>query len=214
VSAELAPVRPLLRGWLHLCTFPFALVAGVLLTANGSTHADRVALAVYALTSCLLFGTSALYHRGNWSPRTTRVLRRADHSCIALMIAGSYTPIAVAVLPASQARVLLVIVWSMALVVVAFRMAWLSAPGWTYFASYIALGWASLYWLPEMWRLAGPVNIVLMIIGGLIYTIGAVLFGMKRPRIAPNTFGYHELFHACTIVAYLCILVVVIRVAT
>ena len=162
----------------------------------------------------MLFGTSATYHRGTWSPRTTRVLRRLDHSCIALMIAGSYTPLAVALLPSSQAKILLAIVWSTALAIVAFRVAWLSAPAWTYFAMYIGLGWAAIYWLPEMWHAAGIANMLLIIAGGLLYTVGAVLFAMKRPRLSPATFGHHELFHLCTIVAYLCHLVVVARVAT
>jgi hemolysin III len=161
-----------------------------------------------------LFGTSALYHRGNWSPKTTRVLRRMDHSSIALVIAGTYTPLAVAVLPSSQARVLLWIVWTTAAVIVAFRMTWLHAPGWTYFAAYIGLGWAATYWLPEMWHLAGALSILLLIAGGLIYTIGAILFGLKVPRMSPGVFGYHELFHVCTIVAYTCHVIVVARVAT
>jgi len=206
--------KPKLRGWLHLGAFPFALVAGLFLTANGTDHADRIALAIFTLTSCLLFGTSAVYHRGTWSPRTNRVLRRLDHSCIALVIAGSYTPLAVALLPAAQAKVLLAIVWSTALVIVAFRVSWLAAPAWTYFAMYIGLGWASVYWLPEMWHAAGVLNMVLVITGGVVYTAGAVMFAMKRPRLSPSVFGYHELFHACTILAYGCHLVAVARVAT
>ncbi|HEY8080575.1 MAG TPA: hemolysin III family protein [Acidimicrobiales bacterium] len=214
MTATLAPPKPRLRGWLHLGAFPFALVSGLFLTANGTTHADRIAIAVFTLTACLLFGTSAVYHRGAWSPRTAGVLRRLDHSNIALIIAGTYTPIAVAVLPASQATVLLWIVWSTALAIVVFRVAWLSAPRWLYTAMYIGLGWAAVFWLPEMWHLAGVVNILLVAAGGLLYTAGAVCYALRRPALSPSTFGYHELFHACTIAAFTCHLVVVARVAT
>jgi hemolysin III len=210
----MAPPKPRLRGWLHLGAFPFALVSGLFLTAIGSTHADRIAIAVFTLTACLLFGTSAVYHRGTWSPRTAGVLRRLDHSNIALIIAGTYTPLAVAVLPASQATVLLWIVWTTALAIVLFRVAWLSAPRWLYTAMYVGLGWAAVFWLPELWHLAGAVNILLVAAGGLLYTAGAVCYALRRPTLSPRTFGYHELFHACTIAAFTCHLVVVARVAT
>jgi hemolysin III len=210
----MAPPKPRLRGWLHLGAFPFALVSGLFLTAIGSTHADRIAIAVFTLTACLLFGTSAVYHRGTWSPRTAGVLRRLDHSNIALIIAGTYTPLAVAVLPASQATVLLWIVWTTALAIVLFRVSWLSAPRWLYTAMYVGLGWAAVFWLPELWHLAGAVNILLVAAGGLLYTAGAVCYALRRPTLSPRTFGYHELFHACTIAAFTCHLVVVARVAT
>jgi hemolysin III len=206
------PAKPKLRGWLHLCAFPVALTGGLLLTADARTHALRVAVAVFTLTSCLLFGTSATYHRGNWTPRTTRILRRMDHSCIALVIAGSYTPLAVALLPASQATLLLAIVWAMALAIVGFRVSWLGAPAWTYFTMYILLGWAAVWWLPEMWHAAGTLDIVILALGGVIYTAGAIMFGAKRPALSPGTFGYHEWFHACTIAAYACHFWVVARV--
>jgi|ERR1039458_4423280 hemolysin III len=210
----MAPPKPRLRGWLHLGAFPFALVSGLLLTANGKNHADRIAIAVFTLTACLLFGTSAVYHRGTWSPRTAGVLRRLDHSNIALIIAGTYTPLAVAVLPASQATVLLWVVWSTALAIVVFRVAWLSAPRWFYTAMYVGLGWAAVFWLPELWHLAGALNVVLIAAGGLLYTAGAVFYALRRPALSPTTFGYHELFHACTIAAFTCHLIVVARVAT
>jgi len=214
MTAAVAPVKPRLRGWLHLGAFPFALVAGLWVTANGLTYADRVACAVFTLSACLLFGTSAVYHRGTWSPRTGAVLRRMDHSNIALIIAGTYTPLAVAVLPASQATVLLWVVWSTALAIVVFRVAWLSAPRWLYTAMYIGLGWAAVFWLPEFWHLAGALNILLVALGGVLYTAGAVCYALRRPALSPRTFGYHELFHACTVAAFTCHLIVVARVAT
>jgi len=210
----MAPTKPRLRGWLHLGAFPFALVSGLWLTVNGTTHANRVACAVFTLTACLLFGTSAVYHRGTWTARTAGILRRLDHSNIALIIAGTYTPLAVAVLPAAQATVLLWVVWTTALAIVVFRVAWLTAPRWLYTAMYIGLGWAAVFWLPELWHLAGALNIILIGVGGLLYTAGAVCYALRRPALAPGTFGYHELFHACTIAAFTCHLVVVARVAT
>jgi hemolysin III len=209
-----APPKPRLRGWLHLGAFPFALLSGLWLTANGLTHADRVACAVFTLTACMLFGTSAVYHRGKWSPQAAGVLRRLDHSNIALIIAGTYTPIAVAVLPSTQATVLLCIVWSTATMIVVFRVAWLTAPRWLYTTMYVGLGWAAIFWLPELWHLAGAVTILLIALGGLLYTAGAVVYALRRPRLSPQSFGYHELFHACTIAAFTCHLVAVARVAT
>jgi hemolysin III len=214
VATALAPPKPLLRGWLHLGAFPFALVSGLYLTANGTTHADRIACAVFTLSACLLFGTSAVYHRGTWSPTTAGALRRLDHSNIALIIAGTYTPLAVAVLPASQATLLLWIVWSLALAIVVFRVVWLRAPRWLYTAMYIGLGWASVFWLPELWHLAGVAAILLVAAGGLLYTSGAVVYALRRPKLSPLTFGYHELFHACTIAAFTCHVLAVARVAT
>ncbi len=214
MTTTLAPAKPRLRGWLHLGAFPFVLLSGLWLTANGVTHADRVACAVFTLTACLLFGTSAVYHRGTWSPRTAGILRRLDHANIALIIAGTYTPLAVAVLPSSQATVLLCIVWITALTIVGFRVAWLSAPRWLYTAMYLGMGWAAVFWLPELWHLAGAVTILLIALGGLLYTAGAVVYGLRRPRLSPRSFGYHELFHACTIAAFTCHVIAIARVAT
>lgn len=214
MNTTLAPTKPRLRGWLHLGAFPCALVSGLVLTADATTHADRVACAVFALTACMLFGTSAVYHRGTWSPRALGALRRLDHSNIALIIAGTYTPLAVAVLPASQATVLLWIVWATAVGIVVTRVAWLSAPRWLYTAAYIGLGWASLFWIPDLWHLAGVVTILLVALGGLLYTAGAVVYALRRPRLSARTFGYHELFHACTIAAFVCHVIAIARVST
>jgi hemolysin III len=210
----MAPPKPKLRGWLHLVAFPFALVSGLLLTALGSDRADRIAIAVFTMTACLLFGTSGVYHRGSWPPTIAGVLRRMDHANIALIIAGTYTPIAVAVLPTSQATVLLWVVWSMAFAIVIFRVFWLGAPRWLYTAAYIGLGWAAVFWLPELWHYAGVLNCVLIFAGGLFYTAGAVFYALKRPTLSPTKFGYHELFHACTVAAFTCHLAVIARVAT
>jgi hemolysin III len=217
VQVALVPAKPRLRGWLHLGTLPFALGVGLFLTANGHTHADRVAVAVFTATACLLFGTSAVYHRGTWSPKTISLLRRLDLSNIALIIAGTYTPIAVAILTTSESRVLLWTVWSAATIIVVFSMGWWSprvqAPRWFYTGIYIVLGWAAVAWFPELWHLGGVVNFLLIVLGGLLYTIGAAVYALKRPALSPTTFGYHELFHACTVAAFTCHVLVVARIA-
>lgn len=217
MHVALVPPKPRLRGWLHLGTFPLALLVGLFLTANGRTHADRIAVAVFTATACLLFGTSAVYHRGTWTPKTIALLRRLDLSNIALIIAGTYTPIAVAVLTAGQTRVLLWIVWVFAAIIVAFSVGWWSArviaPRWFYTGTFILLGWAAVAWFPEFWHRAGVANFTLIVLGGLLYTGGAVVYARKRPDLSPATFGYHELFHACTVAAFTCHVLVVARVA-
>jgi hemolysin III len=217
VHVALMPPKPRLRGWLHLGTLPLALVVGLFLTANGRTHADRVAVAVFTATACLLFGTSAVYHRGTWTPKTVSVLRRVDLSNIALIIAGTYTPIAVAILTWGEARVLLWVVWTAATIIVVVSVGWrssrLHAPRWFYTATFVVLGWAATAWFPELWHRAGVVNFSLIVLGGLLYTGGAAVYATKRPALSPTLFGYHELFHACTVAAFTCHVLVVARTA-
>jgi hemolysin III len=187
------------------------------LTAHGTTYAHRLAIAVFTATACLMFGTSALYHLGSWSPRVLAVLRRMDLANIALIIAGTYTPIAVAILPWSKARVLLWIVWiaTGAIVVssAAGHVTGLRAPRWLYTGMYIVLGWAAVFWFADLWHYGGAINFALIVAGGVLYTAGGVVYALRRPTLKPNTFGFHELFHACTVAAFTCHFVVVARVA-
>jgi hemolysin III len=217
VTTTVAPLKPRLRGWLHLGTLPFALVAGLWLTANGTTYKDRLAVALFALTSCLLFATSAVYHIGTWTPKVHDTLKRLDHSSIALIIAGTYTPIAIAILPSGQATDLLSIVWATTIIIVGFRVAWPStwprAPRWAFTGLYLALGWAAVFWMPALWHYGGAVNFALIAAGGLLYSVGATFYALKRPSLSPSWFGYHELFHACTVAAFACHLVVIARTA-
>ncbi|MFV1963777.1 MAG: hemolysin III family protein, partial [Acidimicrobiia bacterium] len=141
--------KPKLRGWLHAGMFPVAVAAGIVLVALAGTGEARIAAAMFASTGALLFGTSALFHRGSWSPRVHRLLRRLDHSNIFLIIAGTYTPFAVLALPASKGQVLLWIVWVGALAGVAFRVFWVGAPRWLYTPVYLALGWVAVFYLPD-----------------------------------------------------------------
>lgn len=195
-------VKPKLRGWLHLGAFPLVLAAGIVLVCLAPTTSAMVASAVFGVTAALLFGISALYHRGRWSPRVARVLKRLDHSNIFLIIAGSYTPFTVLLLPRHQAEVLLAVVWCGALLGVAFRVFWVGAPRWLYTPAYIALGWAALFYLPDFLRTGGAAILTLVIVGGALYTIGGVVYGLRRPDPLPRWFGFHEVFHAFTIAAF------------
>jgi hemolysin III len=195
-------VKPRLRGWLHAGTFPVAVAAGIVLICVAPTTAGRVSASVFTLTAALLFGTSAVYHRGTWSPRVHGVLKRLDHSNIFLIIAGSYTPFAALLLTPGKARTLLLVVWLGALGGVLFRVFWVGAPRWLYTPVYIALGWVAVIYLPDFLRQGGAALLTLILVGGLLYTVGGVVYGLKRPNPSPRWFGFHEVFHACTVAAF------------
>ncbi|PFG32471.1 PAQR family membrane homeostasis protein TrhA [Sanguibacter antarcticus] len=202
-SAVAGAVKPRLRGWIHAGTFPIALVGSIILVVLAEPGAGRVATAVFGLSSILLFGTSAVYHLGTWSPKVTGILRRADHSNIFLIIAGSYTPLAVYLLSPSAARILLIIVWTGAILGLAARIIWLGAPRWVYVPIYLALGWVAVGYMPVFWKAdVGPTAVLLVAAGGLAYTLGAVVYGLKRPNPSPRWFGFHEIFHVLTVVGF------------
>ncbi len=194
-------VKPKLRGWLHAGMAPLALLAGLVLVVFAPSQNGRITAAVFTLTAFLLFGTSAVYHRGDWSPRTTDVLKRLDHSNIFLIIAGSYTPFAL-LLPREQAMTMLLIVWTGAIGGVLFRVLWVGAPRWLYVPIYVALGWVAVFYLGPLWTHGGTGVLALIVTGGLLYTLGAVVYGIKRPNPSPRWFGFHEVFHALTILAF------------
>ena len=208
-SRPAAALKPRLRGWIHAGTAPFALAASVVLVVLAPPVAPRVACAVFGLSAVLLFGTSAVYHRGTWSPRVAAVLRRLDHTNIFLIIAGTYTPLTVVLLPEPTARTLLTVVWSGALVGLLMRVLWLGAPRWLYVPIYVALGWVAVAYLGAFWSSGGPAVVWLVVAGGLAYTAGAVVYGTKRPDPSPRWFGFHEIFHALTVVGFTCHLVAV-----
>lgn len=196
--------KPRLRGWIHAVTFPIALVACIVLVTIAPPVAGKVSTAIFGLSAILLFGTSAIYHLGTWSPRTAAALRRADHSNIFLIIAGTYTPLAVLLLPQHTATMLLVIVWGGALLGLAARIIWLGAPRWVYVPIYIALGWVAVGYMPQFWTNGSPTIVWLIAIGGLAYTVGAVFYALKRPNPIPGWFGFHEIFHLLTVVGFGC----------
>ncbi|MFJ2542348.1 hemolysin III family protein [Microbacterium sp. NPDC087589] len=196
-------IKPTWRGWLHAATFPIAIVAGVVLIAVAQGGAAKWAAAVFMASSLLLFGNSALYHRIDWSPKVKIVLKRIDHANILLLIAGTYTPLAVLALPPGKGALLLVFVWSGALVGILFRVFWINAPRWLYVALYLLLGWAAVMYLADLF-VANATMMALVIIGGLLYTGGAIVYALKKPNPWPGHFGFHEIFHLCTVLAFLC----------
>lgn len=201
-STVIEAIKPRLRGWLHFGMGPLALAAAIVLVALAPTSAGRWAGAVFGASAVLLFGTSAAYHRGTWSPRAAVLLKRLDHSNIFLIIAGSYTPFAVMLLEGSQRVTLLVLVWSGALLGVAFRVFWVGAPRWLYTPVYVVLGWVAVFYLPPFLTNGGPGVLTLIIVGGGLYTLGAVVYGTKWPNPSPRWFGFHEVFHAFTVAAF------------
>ena len=202
VSDAVAAVKPRLRGWLHAATFPLALAAGIVLVWLVPGASTKVGAAVYALSAALLFGVSAVYHRGTWSPRVNEVLKRFDHANIFVIIAGSNTPFALLLLPPDEARLLLGIVWGGAAIGVAMRLLWASAPRWAFVPLYLLLGWAAVLWLPQYARSGGPAVLTLVIVGGVCYSLGAVVYGTQRPDPWPRWFGFHEVFHAFTLAGF------------
>lgn len=209
VRETVAEIKPRLRGWLHLGIVPLTLVGGVVLVALSPTAMTRVGSAVFILSALLLFGVSAAYHRGTWSPATWRVLRRLDHCNIFVLIAGSCTAYALLLLHGRDTAVMLLIVWSSALLGVAARFVWPDAPRWLSPPVYVACGWGVFLFLPDLLDGAGRLDgatgaatIVLLAAGGVLYTVGAVVYGFQRPDPWPRWFGFHEVFHSFTVLAF------------
>ena len=201
-------LRPRLRGWLHLWSFVASVATGATLIAlAASTVSARAALAtsVYGLTVLGLFGVSALYHRVTWkSDRVRTWMKRLDHSMIFVFIAGTYTPFALLAMNPDTGRVVLTVVWIGAILGVTLKLAWPHAPRWLGVPIYIALGWVAVFVLPELLHHAGVAALVLLLVGGALYTVGAVFYATRWPNPWPQVFGYHEFFHAATVVAAIC----------
>lgn len=201
-------LRPRLRGWLHFWSFITSVATGATLIAlAASTVSARAALAtsVYGLTVLGLFGVSALYHRVTWkSDRVRTWMKRLDHSMIFVFIAGTYTPFALLAMNPGTGRVVLTVVWIGALLGVTLKLAWPHAPRWLGVPIYIALGWVAVFVLPELLHHAGVAALVLLLVGGALYTVGAVFYATRWPNPWPQVFGYHEFFHAATVVAAIC----------
>jgi hemolysin III len=196
-----------MRGWLHVYAFGVAVVSGVVLCSLAATRpgvAPLLSSLVYSVSVCGLFGVSALYHRRVWSTRGFQLMRRLDHSMIFVFIAGTYTPFSVLLLPPRPATVILGAVWGGAVAGVALKMIWPHASRWLSAPLYVALGWVAIAVLPDLLNAGGVAAFVLLTVGGVFYTGGAVLYALRRPNPWPAVFGHHEFFHACTLVAALC----------
>jgi hemolysin III len=209
VSERFEHVKPKLRGWLHLVTAPLALAAGIVLICLSPDTTTRIGSTVFTASAVLLFGVSATYHTGTWSPRVWAFLRRFDHSNVFLLIAGSYTPFSLLLLHGTARVALLTTVWTGAILGVLFRIFWTDAPRWLYTPIYIALGWAAIFFIPAFFHGAtglgvgiGVAVFVLTLAGGALYTFGGVVYGFKRPDPWPRWFGFHEVFHSFTVLAF------------
>jgi len=195
------PEIPRLRGVTHLYAFYCATVAAALLVVLAPGGVARGASAVYGLGLCALFGGSALYHRWRWNPRWRPVLQRIDHSTIFVFIAASYTPVCLLVLSGTVRWVVLVTVWTGALAGVALSVAWITAPRVLASACYVALGWVAVIAFPQLSAALPLVPLLLIGGGGVLYTVGAVVFAFQRPNPWPRVFGFHEIFHAFVVLA-------------
>jgi hemolysin III len=197
-----AAVKPRLRGVLHEAAFGISLVTGTVLVCLADSGRERVAVAIYAASVALLFGTSAAYHRGRWSPRAYDVMARLDHSMIFVLIAGSYTPFALLLLHGMRQWVVLGVVWGGAAGGVLLRNVFRQPPRWVFVGLYLALGWVALGIVPDVLRRGGVDVLVLLAVGGLFYSVGALVYALRRPDPSPRWFGFHEVFHACTLLAF------------
>ncbi len=198
----IAAVKPKLRGVSHEWAFFLSLGFGVTLILLAKTPEATLAVAIYAVSLSALFGTSALYHRVNWTRPNVRMwMRRLDHSMIFFLIAGTYTPFALLVLDGPLADAILAVVWIGAIAGAIVEMVWIDHPKWVGAIIYLAIGWVAVAAFPELWSEMGVAGTMLVATGGLLYTAGAVVYATQRPNPAPATFGYHEVFHLLVIAA-------------
>ena len=207
-----AAAKPRWRGVSHeIAAFAFP-VLGVMLIGIAQTPAARSAALVYTVGITAMYATSAGYHRGRWSPPVRQRLRRLDHSMILVGIAATYTPVAVAGLDAKTASVLLGIVWPLAIIGIVVQLVWLNAPRWLVASLYVVIGWTALAFVPTLWNQLGGLTFSLIAGGGIVYSLGALVYSTRKPDPMPSVFGFHEVFHALVIAAGLIFYVAIARV--
>jgi hemolysin III len=205
-------VKPRWRGASHEgAAFVFP-VLGVVLVAVAHTTAARWATLAYSVGVTAMYATSACYHRGHWTPSVRRRLRRLDHSMILVGIAATYTPIAVVGLDARSARILLGVVWPLAVTGIIVQMLWLNAPRWLVAGLYVVIGWTAVAFIPVLWHELGVLTFSLIVAGGIVYSVGARVYSARQPDPMPAVFGFHEVFHALVIAAGLIFYVAIARV--
>ena len=205
--------KPLMRGWIHAATTPLALAAGIVLICLAHGAGLKWACAVFMTCSLVLFGNSAAYHLGDWSPRVTDILRRIDHMNIFLLIAGTYTPVSFALEPFWRDTIIGGM-WACTLVALIIHVIWIGAPRWLYVIVYIVFGVSGVAFMRLFWisPYAGPVVVVLLAAGGVCYIAGAIVYGLRRPDPWPRIFGFHEIFHTGTVAGYACHMVAIYMV--
>ncbi|HVS29703.1 MAG TPA: hemolysin III family protein [Solirubrobacteraceae bacterium] len=202
-TAALHPeLKPRLRGVSHQWAFVVSLLSGAALVIAAPSGRATVAVAIYAVSVAALFGTSALYHRISWaSVDARRRMRKLDHSMIFVLIAGTYTPFALLALKGTLATAILIAVWAGALAGILLKFFWIDAPKWVIALLYVTLGWVAVASFPQMLDRIGAFATALVAIGGVLYTVGAVIYVLRRPDPSPAVFGYHEIFHLLVILA-------------
>jgi len=196
--------KPKLRGWLHAFSTPTVLVAAIVLVAIAHSVSQRIAVSIFGFTALSLFGTSAVYHisNGRIAQQITKVLKRIDHANIFLIIAGTYTPLALMLLPGNRARLILTIVWSGAIAGVLMQLFWHNAPRWMSAPVYLALGWVAVGFMRDFAAFGGTAIVALIIAGGVAYSVGAIIYAIKKPNPSLKWFGFHEVFHAFTVLGF------------
>ena len=197
-----AVIKPRLRGVLHEAAFAVSLITGTALVCLADGARARTAATVYAVSVALLFGTSAAYHRGSWRGRSQEVMKRLDHSMIFVLIAGTYTPFALLLLEGTARWVVFGVVWGGAAVGVILRNTVRRPARWLFVSLYMLLGWVALGVLPQLRESGGLAVVVLLLVGGVFYSLGAVVYALRRPDPSPRWFGFHEVFHAFTLLAF------------
>jgi hemolysin III len=198
---DAAPLKPRLRGVFHELALYSTIPLGIALGLTASGRHAQVAAAVFAGAVVAMFGASALYHRFTWSPGARLWLRRLDHAAIFGLIAGTYTPFGLLVLHGARQTAVLAVVWSGAAVAIATKMVWVRGPKWISAAAGITLGWVGVLVLPQILDHAGVAVAMLVLVGGLCYTVGGIVYARRRPDPLPRVFGYHEIFHALVVAA-------------
>ena len=202
MSTEETTTPPKLRGWFHLGATPVVIIASLVLFIL-SRESFKFAVALYSITAIMLFSVSAIYHRVPWVAAKKKMWRRWDHANINLLIAGSYTPFAVALLDSRDRNILLSVIWIGALFGVALRVFWVTAPRWLYVANYLILGWVAVIYTPQLYEKGGLMVLLPILIGGLLYSVGAIFYALKRPGRNAKYFGFHELFHIFVLAAWI-----------
>jgi hemolysin III len=203
-TLAIQPVRPRLRGVLHLAGFVVACVAGILLVSVADDGRRLVAASVFAGSAATMLGASALYHRVTWTVHARLWMRRVDHAGIYILIAGTYTPVGLLSLHGTLQHVVLAVVWSGAATAIVTKLCWVRAPKWLSAVAGLALGWVGVAAMPQLAHTSGAAAVALLGAGGLAYTLGAIVYVRRRPDLVPGVFGYHELFHAFTLLALAC----------
>lgn len=199
-----AAVKPRLRGRLHLWGFVVSIFAGIEILRRAPNDTDMLAVGIYAFAISAMLGTSAALHVPEWSTKARRRMRRADHSTIFLAVAGTYTPVAAIGLSGNTRDIVLWVIWGGSLLGVIQQMIWLDAPKWVSALVYLALGWAAVWVLPDLYHSSGGWAVALIVAGGILYSLGATAYATKKPDPWPNTFGYHEVFHSFVLAAAVC----------